>query len=672
MLLQEHILAVGSMAKVQIFASDVDEKAVATARDGFYPETIAQTLSAERLARFFVKRDGGYQIAAELRANVVFVVQDVLADPPFSKLDLVSCRNLLIYLQPEAQAKVISIFHFALRTGGALLLGSAEAVNAHDARFAVISKQARLYRKTGIASPDQKFTIPGGELTRMPARNSPERAIASVDIADFCKKLIVDMYAPAVILINERFETLYSAGPTGRYLRIIQGYPTHDLLAMLKPALRARLKAAVVKAGAGDVKMIVPGGRVMLDGQSLHFNMEVTPVRKQTQRLFLVCFIGHEKHDPMAPPAESDGTLRNAELEAELREARAENDALSHSLELSSQEQHAINEEALSVNEEFQSTNEELVTSKEELQSLNEELTVLNSQLQETLERSRTTSNDLQNVLFSTDVATLFLDDKLKIRFFTPAAKALFTVIASDIGRPLSDLRSIASDARLLTDAAQVLQSLKPIERDVETKNGEWFSRRILPYRTHDDSVAGVVITFTDITQRRKTKLALGAAQELAERANAAKSRFMAAASHDLRQPLQTLTLLNALLVKITGGAQAQKLLHKMDETTNSMGEILSTLLDINQIEAGVVKPEMQSFAINGLLQKLAEEFAFIADSRGLTLHAVPCSLSVHTDPKLLEQILRNLLSNALACAVLCSLSSTLLTTARIWRTASA
>jgi two-component system CheB/CheR fusion protein len=652
MLVQEQILAVRSTARVQMFASDVDEKAVSIAREGFYPNAIEQTVSAERLERFFVKQGDGYQVTPELRSTIVFAVQDVLADPPFSRLDLISCRNLLIYLQPQAQAKVISIFHFALRPNGTLLLGSAEAVNALDARFSVISKQSRLYRKTGLALLDQTFSIPGGEVVRMPSRISPEKSTPGSDIAEFCKRLILENYAPAVILINERFECLYSAGPTDPYLRAVQGYPTQDLQAMIKPALRARLKSAVAKAGSEDVKVVVPGGRAVHEGQPLQFDIEVTPVRKQNDRLFLVCFSGHAKHeyhDHKVLPAEAaHGPARHAEIEQELREARAEIASLTQSLGLASQEQHAINEEAMSINEEFQSTNEELVTSKEELQSLNEELTVLNSQLQETLERSRTTSNDLQNVLYSTDVATLFLDEDLNIRFFTPAAKALFTVIASDLGRPLSDLHSLASDSALQADAMQVLKTFKPIERDVEAQNGDWFNRRVLPYRTHDESVAGVVITFTDITQRKKIKNALKAAQLVAERANIAKSRFMAAASHDLRQPLQTLTLLNALLAKITGGAQAQKLLHKIDETTNSMGEILGTLLDINQIEAGVVKAEMQSFPINALLQKLGEEFAFIAESRGLTLHTMPCNLHVYTDPKLLEQIIRNLLSNAL------------------------
>ena len=211
----------------------------------------------------------------------------------------------------------------------------------------------------------------------------------------------------------------------------------------------------------------------------------------------------------------------------------------------------------MSVNEEYQSTNEELLTSKEELQSLNEELTALNSQLQETLERQRTTSNDLQNVLYSTDVATLFLDTELNIRFFTPATKSLFSVIPSDVGRPLADLSSLAADSALLADARTVLQTLAPIEREIEAQSGAWYIRRILPYRTQDNGVEGVVITFADITERKHTAEALEAAKRQAELANAAKSRFLAAASHDLRQPLQTLALIQGLLAKIVEGEKS-------------------------------------------------------------------------------------------------------------------
>jgi len=249
----------------------------------------------------------------------------------------------------------------------------------------------------------------------------------------------------------------------------------------------------------------------------------------------------------------------------------------------------------LSVQEEFQSTNEELLTSKEELQSLNEELTALNSQLQETLEKQRTTANDLQNVLYSTDVATIFLDASLRIRFFTPATRSLFSVIPGDIGRPLSDLKSLAADEALLTAARAVLRTLAPIEREIETRSGSWYVRRVLPYRTQDNRVEGVVITFSDITVRTHAADAMGVAQRQAEQANVAKSRFLAAASHDLRQPLQTMVLLQGSLTKVIEGDSARKLLTRLDQVAlgllcDSLAEYLLAREVVNRaaIETGV------------------------------------------------------------------------------------
>jgi two-component system CheB/CheR fusion protein len=649
-LFQEGIAASNSPAKLQIFASDVDAKAVAAARNGIYPSDIEKSISSTRLKRFFTKEEAGYRVSPDIRAIVVFAVQDVLADPPFSNLDFVSCRNLLIYLRPEAQARVISIFNFSLRKDGVLLLGSAETVGALDGRFAVLSKPYQLYRKTATGPANLAFSIPGGELVRAPQRDGVARSTPSEgDVSDFCKRLVLEVHSPATILITPRFECLYSTGPTERYLRVVKGYPTHDLLAMLAPTLRSRVRSAVARANKDQVRVIVPGGTITHDGAATRFNVDVLPVRRSEEGLFLLCFVDLARPELHLDSVEHapDGT-GNIKLEQQLIDARTENEALTQQLEASNQEQHAINEEALSINEEFQSTNEELVTSKEELQSLNEELTAVNSQLQETLEGSRTTSNDLQNVLYSTDVATLFLDLDLNIRFFTPAASRLFTVIPGDVGRPLSDLKSLANDEKLTADALQVLKTHKLIEVDIEGQNGTWFSRRVLPYRTHGDEVAGIVITFTDVTLRRNAKLVLKAAQDIAEMANLAKSRFMAAASHDLRQPLQTLVLLNGLLTKITGGVQAQHLLAKIDETTNSMSGILNTLLDINQIDAGVVKPDYESYRISDLLDKLCQEFSYVAESRGLTLRTVPCSLIAYTDPQIMEQIVRNLISNAL------------------------
>ncbi len=649
-LFQELIEASKSDVKLQIFASDIDAAAIAAAREGVYPAGIDQFVSAARLARFFRKDDNGYRISTDLRSQIVFAVHDVLADPPFSKLDFISCRNLLIYLRPAAQGKLISVFNFALRPNGILLLGSAETVVNPEGRFEIVSKTAKLYRKISAEGAAGLAVPMAGDVARAPARKISEPPAPRVtDIAEFTKRLVLATYAPAAILINQRLECLYLSGPTDRYLQVATGYPTLDLLAMIRPALRMRVKAAIDEALRDDVGVVIQGGRVVRDGVPLVFTIDVKPVVHLSERLLLICFVDQldAPRQRRAAAAPADRTLIK-ELERELAATRRDLDAALTSVEASTQEQSAINEEALSINEEYQSTNEELLTSKEELQSLNEELTALNSQLQETLERSRMTSNDLQNVLFSTDMATLFLDTHLNIRFFTPATRALFTLIHSDIGRPLTDLQALSVDDALHDDALRVLENSLPIEREVRTRNGAWFNRRILPYRTHDNGVAGVVITFTDITERKNISGTLLVAQRSAEHANVAKSRFLAAASHDLRQPMQTLALINGLLAKAVETPAARALLRKLEDTTTAMTGILNTLLDINQLDAGIIQPDFVSYPINDMLLKIEREFADIAASRGLTLRHVPCGLFIRTDPRILEQVLRNLVSNAL------------------------
>jgi two-component system CheB/CheR fusion protein len=459
----------------------------------------------------------------------------------------------------------------------------------------------------------------------------------------------MDTYAPAAVLINRKHQCLYFLGPTDRYLSVAQGHPTQDLLAMAREGLRTKLRSAIQRACQGNAPVVIAGGQISRNGNALSFSIAVQPVLNEGEELLLICFVEEAKHGRRrGHPTTPADVAQVAELRQELEATRTELQSAIRDLEISSDEQKAINEEALSVNEEFQSTNEELLTSKEELQSLNEELTALNSQLQETLERQRTTSNDLQNVLYSTDVATLFLDTNLNIRFFTPATKSLFSVIPSDVGRPLADLHSLAADSALLTDARAVLQTLAPIEREIEAQSGAWYIRRILPYRTQDNGVEGVVITFADITERRHAADALEAAERQARLANVAKSRFLAAASHDLRQPLQTLALLQGLLAKTVEGDRAQKLVTRLDETLGAISGMLNTLLDINQIEAGTVRAEKVSFPINDLLNRLRDEFTYHAQAQELALRVVSCGLSIHSDPRLLEQMIRNLLSNAL------------------------
>ncbi|MGA8399329.1 MAG: chemotaxis protein CheB [Stellaceae bacterium] len=654
MLFLEQITAAKHDFKLQVFASDIDPDAIASAREGLYPETIEADVSPERLARFFSKEDHGYRVSTELRAAVIFAVQDVLTDPPFSRLDLVSCRNLLIYLRPEAQEKVVSLFDFALRQGGVLLLGSAETVGIDDGPFEAISKPEGLYRHIGRGRSGLRgYPVSTDHGVRAPVRPA-HRPVPSREtgLADLCRRLVIETYAPAAVLINRQRECLYFLGLTDRYLRVAPGHPTHDLLAMARGSMRTRLRSAIRQVSREKIRIVVAGGRISHNGNPSSFSIAVQPVLHESEELLLVCFVDEIKHDlQLDRPNTLDDATQIIELEQQLEGTRLELEGAVRDLEIANEEQKATNEEALSLNEEYQSTNEELLTSKEELQSLNEELTALNSQLQETLERQRTTSNDLQNVLYSTNVATLFLDIDLKIRFFTPATRSLFNVIPSDVGRLLADLNSLAADGLLLADARTVLQSGAPIELEIEAQNGAWYARRVLPYRTQDNGIEGVVVTFVDITERRRAADALEAAKRQAEVANLGKSRFLAAASHDLRQPLQTLSLIRGVLAKrITEGKneEALKLVARLDETAAGMSGLLDALLDINQIEAGTLRAERVDFPIKDLLDRLRDEFTYYAQAQGLALRVVGCGLSVRSDPRLLEQMIRNLLSNAL------------------------
>ncbi len=655
-LFHEHLAAASREIKLQMFASDIDAEAVATAREGFFPDAALAGVSQSRLARFFIREENGYRVSQDLRASVVFTVHDVLNDPPFSRLDLVSCRNLLIYLQPEAQAKVIAAFHFALREDGILVLGSAETVGSGANHFEVISKSQRIYRHIGRSRPgEHDFLSSGGDWSRpRTALGQPAGPPRQADLAEISRRLVLECFAPAAVLINQKHHCLFSIGPTDRYLRISPGHASLDLLAMARTGLRTKLSLAIQKANAEKSRIRVGGLRVVEDKTGEVVDLDIQPVSSGGETFLLICFVPAPRIAAAARPGQARAATapRIAELEQELEAVATELKGAIRDLDASTEQQKAFNEEALSVNEEYQSTNEELLTSKEELQSLNEELTALNAQLQETLERQRRTATDLQNVLNSTDIATLFLDSELRIRFFTPATASIFSVIASDIGRPLADLHALVPDDRFVEDAQLVLRSGGPIDRELVAPalrdgGASWFIRRILPYRTDKSGVEGVVITFTDITDRKQAARVLQSAQESSDMANAAKSRFLAAASHDLRQPLQTLTLLQALMAKNAGSGPQQKLVVRLGETVEAMSGMLNTLLDINQIDAGVIRPEFSTFCLNHLFDRLRDELTVQAEAEHLRFRVVPCSLFIRSDKRLLAQMIRNLISNA-------------------------
>ena len=526
-----------------------------------------------------------------------------------------------------------------------------------DGQFETVAKGERAYRRVGQDAPDrtgQAVLHQGSALVRP----GEERRVRSttlqgaigrpVALAELGRRLVMEAYAPASVIIDTANTVLFSLGPTDRYLRLPPGHFTHDLLAMARPGLRGKLRTTIQAAWDGGAR-VLDSGLMVGEGGSRPFRLTVHPVVEAGEPMLLVCFLDADRPErsegvPL-PPGQAS---RIAELERELDAIRAELQGTVRDLELSVEEQRAINEEALSVNEEYQSTKEEMLASKAELQSLNEELTAVNSQLQETLARQRTTSDDLQNVLYSTNVATLILDLDGRIRFFTPAVNALFAIIPSDVGRRLADLVALAPDGALAGDIRAMQDRLEPLEREIEAANGTWFRRRILPYRASGAWVEGVVITFTDITVRKVSDRALEAAKLDAEAANAAKSRFLAAASHDLRQPLQTLGLLQALLDDAIKGQKAKGLVARQKTTLGTVTGILDTLLDIDEIEPGAVQPVVSVFAINGLLERLREEFSFHAEAKALQLRVVPCGQQVRSDPKLLEQMIRNLLFNAI------------------------
>ena len=651
MIFLEEITTTERNMKLQIFATDVDQDAIAFAREGLYPPSIEADVSPSRLIRFFEKDDHGYRVSRELRAAIVFSVHDLAADAPFSRLDLISCRNLLIYLRPEVQRKVLSLFHFGLRVGGVLFLGPSESVGDASDHFEPIAKKQRLYRHIGRSRPGEvELPLGRGESARSlwlrPARPA---ATLRNSIGDLAQRLLLESYAPASVLVNRKLQGLYYHGPTDLYLRMPTGVASLDLLSSAREGLRPAIRAALDTASHGKERAVAIAGQVRRHGHTVAVTVSAQPVNSDSEELVLVSFVDIPKHEQASaaaaePPADA---ARISQIEQELDATRKELENAIRDRETAEEDVRAINEESMSVNEEFQTTNEELETSKEELQSLNEELTALNSQLQETLTQHQILANDLENILNSADVATLFLDEKLRIRFFTPAAKALFSVIASDIGRPLADLARHFADVNLLADAEIVLGNLVPLAREIEAENDTWYACRVLPYRTKENRIAGVVITFVDVTARKQAERALNAAKLHAESANLGKSRFLAAASHDLRQPLQAVSFLQGLLAQKLKNSEELQLVTRSEEALTAMSGMLNSLLDINQLEAGVVRPAFARFPDQRPAGAPTDRVHLPCAEPRLDWRVVPCRFAVHSDPRLLEQMIRNLLSNA-------------------------
>jgi two-component system CheB/CheR fusion protein len=516
MLLSEHLAAAHKGCRIQIFATDVDEDSLAVARQGLYPESIAADLSPERLSRFFnIVDERGYQINKKIREMVIFASQNLINDATFTKLDFISCRNVLIYLESEVQKKVITLFHFALNERGYLFLGPSETIGRQIDLFEPMSKKWRIYRRIGPTRPERvDFPIVAVTATRGPTGQPTEKAGAlPMNFAEVTQRLLLDEFAPAAVLINRKYEVLYYFGPCSEYLEFPAGQPTHNLILIARDGLRTKLRGAVHRAISGNEPVVLTNVQVKRSSSYYPIRVAAKPVQvpQAAEGLLLVTF--SDEAPPERPPrlsvakarARRNEEDRVRQIEYELKATREDLQSTIEELESSNEELKASNEEAMSMNEELQSANEELETSKEELQSLNEELTTVNNQLQERIDELEKTNDDMANLLQSTDIATVFLNQNLRIKLFTAPATNLFNLIASDVGRPIGDITAKFDDPELLGHARQVLQLLTPRDKEVAANDGSWWIRRINPYRTQDNRIEGIVITFVNITERRRT-----------------------------------------------------------------------------------------------------------------------------------------------------------------------
>jgi two-component system CheB/CheR fusion protein len=506
-LILEHAEAASKTFDVRLFATDVADGVLPLARAGVYPSSIAQDVTPERLERWFEMAEDNFVIKKALREALTFAPQNLLQDPPFSRLDLVSCRNLLIYLEPDFQKRVLGLFHFALREGGHLFLGPAETVAGREDLFQPMSRKWRIFRRLGPTRHDLvDFPLIGPSEGDAPteAERQPSRPHARASTLQIMDRALLERYAPASVLIDRQLDVRYLRGPTEDYLRPPSGEPSYNLISMAREGLQTTLRALVRKA-IDEGQEVAADGRVRRS-KAWHAVRAVAiplgPLHDGEAALLVIFSEREAKTEPSTPDRLEELTADGA-LQAELDIAREDLRIGVEQMDAANEELKASNEEIRSINQELQASNEEMETSKEELQSLNEELNTVNNQLQAKVGELEARTDDLNNLLNSTDVATLFLDRGLCIRWFTPSMKALLELLPADIGRPISHFAQRFSGGDLLEHARNVLERLVPSSTEVVDDLGRWYIRRTIPYRTGRERIDGVVVTFAEITERK-------------------------------------------------------------------------------------------------------------------------------------------------------------------------
>lgn len=499
--------------KIQIFATDIDDAAIATAREGLYNINDLADVSPERLRRFFVKEGEEFRIRREVRETIMFANHNFLKDPPFSHLDIITCRNVMIYLNHVAQERVAETFHFALKPGGFLFLGSSESVDGATDLYANYNRENHIFQSrqaTPRAYPIPE-SVPNFRIDKQTSAISQEqdnKILERISFGDLHQQLL-EQYAPPSLVVNEDYDVVHLSERAGKYLQISGGEPSQNLLKLVRPELRLELRSALYQAAQRQSAVEARGLKIKIDDHSETINIHVRPVLRagDTARGFMLVLF-----EPSIDANNEQEILLTSDepvarhLEEELMRLKTQLRSSNEQHEFQAEELKASNEELQAMNEELRSAAEELETSKEELQSINEELRTVNQELKVKIEETSLTSNNLQNLINSTDIGTIFLDRSFRVALFTPAARNIFNLIPADYGRPLTDITNRLEYHDLLHDAETVLDKLSTIEHEVRITGGKVFLMRISPYRTTEDRINGVVITFIDITARKEAE----------------------------------------------------------------------------------------------------------------------------------------------------------------------
>ncbi|SAL18041.1 chemotaxis protein [Caballeronia humi] len=563
MLFAAHQSDARSPVALQVFATDIDESAVAKARAGVYPDSISVDVPPDTLLQFFTKTASRYEIAKPVREKILFALHNVLRDPPFSRLDLVSCRNLLIYLNRTVQRQVLEMFHFALHPNGYLMLGSSESAESAEDLFSVVDRKHRIYRAKAVAKPRGATIIAqalGGANTQPAAADNgsalpPARRNFSFGALH---QRMLEQYAPPSIVVNRDSKIVHMSDNAGRFLRYVGGEPSSNVIALVLPELRLDLRTALFQAQQTGHSVDARRVRLERDGRQAHVTMTVRPFHAAEADADFVLVLFDE-----VPEAISDGTFHigdaNADsvlmqLERELQRSKEQLQRTIEQYETSTEELKASNEELQAINEELRSATEELETSKEEVQSVNEELITVNNELQLKIEEAGKANDDLQNLIASSDIATIFVDRTMRVKRYTPSATSVFNLIGADVGRSLFDITHRLDYPELADDVAATFQSLRLIEREVSSNDARRFFARLLPYRTVDDRIDGAVLTLVDITALRRA--------EGEARAGEARLRLTVQTTNDyviiVQDPKGVIQSWNAGAERVFGYAQSE------------------------------------------------------------------------------------------------------------------